>query len=309
MGRLKISLFGRLCVQGDDDTLPGLDARKAQELLCYTLLFAERPHYREKLANLLWENSSPALSKQYLRQTLWQLQSSLGDDSSNGSGLLIVESDWVRINPDADYWADVAEFEQAYARSRGTRGSELDDEKANALEKAVCLYRGDLLENWYQDWCILARERFQSMYLAMLDKLMSYCEAHQDFDRGIDYGDQILNIDVARERTYRRLMRLRCLAGDRTGAIRQFERCKEVLDHELGVEPAGQTVALYERIRDDEPFPLNSHSTNGHIISGNADTVGEVLSRLEHMRATLLKAQRQVEEDIKVVKKAITGQR
>jgi hypothetical protein len=45
------------------------------------------------------------------------------------------------------------------------------------------------------------------------------------------------------------MMRLHWLAGDRTAAIRQFDRCVAYLRTELGVEPAESTLALYERIR------------------------------------------------------------
>ena len=37
------------------------------------------------------------------------------------------------------------------------------------------VYRGDLLEGCYQDWCLFERERLQNAYLAMLDKLMVRC--------------------------------------------------------------------------------------------------------------------------------------
>jgi hypothetical protein len=46
-------------------------------------------------------------------------------------------------------------------------------------------------------------------------------------------------------------MRLRYLAGDRTGALRQFERCAAALDSELDVLPSRATVHLYEQIRGD----------------------------------------------------------
>jgi DNA-binding SARP family transcriptional activator len=43
-------------------------------------------------------------------------------------------------------------------------------------------------------------------------------------------------------------MRLHQLAGNRTGALRQFERCRTALDEELGVGPGRLTRSLYEEI-------------------------------------------------------------
>jgi hypothetical protein len=55
--------------------------------------------------------------------------------------------------------------------------------------------------------------------------LMAYSESRLDYDSGLAFGGRALRQHRARERTYYRLMRLHYLAGDRAGAIRQFQRC------------------------------------------------------------------------------------
>jgi hypothetical protein len=49
--------------------------------------------------------------------------------------------------------------------------------KALELLSYLLLYRGDLIEAWYQDWCIYERDRLQLTFLAMLEKLTADCEA------------------------------------------------------------------------------------------------------------------------------------
>src|SRR6185295_15496561 len=115
----------------------------------------------------------------------------------------LVDADWIQIDPAADVWVDVAQVEEAFNQAHGVPGQQLDDDHAEALRKAVCLYHGDLLEGWPQDWCLFERERLQNVYLMMLDKLMAYCEARQQYDEGIVYGATILRLDRARERTHR----------------------------------------------------------------------------------------------------------
>jgi two-component SAPR family response regulator len=114
----------------------------------------------------------------------------------------------------------------------------------------VALYRGSLLENWYQDWCIIDRERFQNMYVAMLGKIMLHCQSVGAYTEGIDYGHTLLSIDDANEQTYRRLMRLYYLDGDRTTALRQYQRCEAILRSEFQVKPSYRTALLYELIRE-----------------------------------------------------------
>jgi hypothetical protein len=52
-----------------------------------------------------------------------------------------------------------------------------------------------------QDWCLGEGERLQSAYLIILDKLMGYCESHQEYEAGMAYGQRIMRYERAREST------------------------------------------------------------------------------------------------------------
>lgn len=293
-----ISLFRGLSATFDDKTLDSLGAQKVQELFCYLLIYRDRPHLREQLMALLWEQSEPAQARKYLRQTLWQLQNSL---DGQGDQLLLAESDWIQINPQASYWLDVAQFEEAFLSVEGRPGQDLKPEEAKSLTEAIRLYKGDLLEGWYHDWCLFERERLQNIYLAMLDKLMGYCEAHNKHDEGIRFGMCILQLDHARERTHRRLMRLRYLAGDRTGALRQYDRCLKALNQELNVKPSWRTKEIYKQIIDD--------NLTGSTISSHSSSIGGLLPYLTHLHTTLEEAQRRVQDDIELIKMVLDERR
>jgi len=51
-------------------------------------------------------------------------------------------------------------------------------------------------------------------------------------------------------------MRLQYLAGDRAGAVRQFQRCVAALQEELGIRPSRRTREVYEKICADQLDPL-----------------------------------------------------
>jgi DNA-binding SARP family transcriptional activator len=281
-----------------------------QELLSYLLLFRDRYHGREKLITLLWSDRSTAQSRRYLRQTLWQLHSALAISGHPTTNFLLVEDDWLQISPTIDLWLDVWEFEQAFAQVQGRPVSTLNDQEVYALDNAARLYRGDLLENWYQEWCIFERERLQNMYLAILDKLMDYCEWHQDYEVGIDYGTRILRCDRARERTHRRLMRLYSLAGDRTGALRQYESCVNTLKEELGVRPARRTLDLYHQIQDGGLIhPLRPSPANENLSADMATSLATILKALGHFQATLTHVQGQVNQNVESIKTVLDSRR
>lgn len=309
MPLLSVRLFGKLSVQHDERVVNGLDACKVRELFCYLLLYRQSPHPRESLAALFWGDSSTAQSKKYLRQALWELQTTLYAHLYPGQdGIFIVESEWVRLNPSAELWLDVAIFEQAFALTQGIAGSSLDSNGVEVLRIATGLYQGDLMEGCYQDWCLCERERLQSAYLIMLDKLMDYCESRQEYEAGLAYGQCVMRYERARESTHRRLMRLHYLAGDRTAALRQYSRCVEALADELDVDPARRTVALYEQIRADEfknstpppsePGPEIDAATAPFT---EALEVMDVMDQLKQLRLVLTDIQGRVQEDIRAV--------
>jgi DNA-binding SARP family transcriptional activator len=249
---LRVRLFGKLRVEYGGNTVAGLEGGRVQELFAYLLLHRDRPLARESLATLLWSDSSTEQARKYLRQTLWQLQTALDATVPEaGTRILHVETDWVAIDVDANLWLDIAEFEQSINGSRGIPGAELDATAREALEHVSYLYRGNLLDGWYMDWCLFERERLQNLYLSLLDKLLAACEAQHQYEAGFALGARLLSCEPAHERTHRRLMRLHYMSGDRTAALRQFHGCTAILNRELGVQPSRRTLELYHQIESD----------------------------------------------------------
>jgi DNA-binding SARP family transcriptional activator len=310
---LKVRLFGKFRVENGEQRTEGLDSGKPQELFCYLLLHRTQNHNRETLAGTLWESSSTSQSKKYLRQTIWQLQNILQNgEISFKPPLLIIESDWIRINPEANLWLDVAEFEKIYSNVHGLQGWELDAGTIQSLDYAVELYRDDLLLGWYQDWALFERERLQNMFLSILDKLMVYCEAHGKYETGINYGMRILTFDCARERTHQSLIRLYYLSGDRTSALRQYMRCEKALLEELGVGPAKSTMNLYEIVKTDDKIDPHFNPTTlpEKLITPEPLKllIPNVVGQLKEIHWFLANAQQRVQNDIEALEQALKGQ-
>ena len=298
MSGLRFRLFGKFSASLDAETVQGLDAGKDQELLSYLLIHRDRPHSREALASLLWGNTSTEKSKKYLRQALWHLHAALNKEEA--SEVLLVDHDWLSLNPQTDLWTDVSDFERAYSDAEGIPGKHLDSKQALALKYAAALYNDDLLPGWYQDWILFERERLQNMYLLILDKLIGYLQYHQQYEVAQGYGATILKYDPARERTHRQLMYLYQLGGDRTAALRQYDRCVSALKQELGVKPERRTVELYERIKADQVTGAGESPDNS--LSIPRDSVSpEIVSRLKQLQTILSGVQRRIQRDIKAV--------
>jgi predicted ATPase len=61
-------------------------------------------------------------------------------------------------------------------------------------------------------------------------------------------------------------MQAYALASDRSNAIAQFEVCREILWSELGVEPAEETVALYESIKLGYYGPISANGLQEPLV-------------------------------------------
>lgn len=248
---LQVRLLGKFEVSWNGQCLTTLDGQKNQELLAYLLLHKDVPLSREKVAHLMWPDcASTFQAKKYLRKALWKIQSSFNIEPKL-QAILKIDPEWIELVNQEWLSVDVYDLEAAYHTVENKDGVHLNDNSINLLDATVQNYRGEFLEGHYLDWCLFVRERFELMFLILLDKLMNYCEENQFYERGCFYGLNILRFDPAREQTHRRLMRLYAKANMRIEAIRQYNLCNQILKDELDIEPSQLTKQLFYAIQAD----------------------------------------------------------
>jgi DNA-binding SARP family transcriptional activator len=172
-------------------------------------------------------------------------------------------------------WTDARQMREAHERVRDRRGAELGEADVQATRNAIELYEGELLEGWYQDWCIHQRERYRTMRLALLEKLLSHAEHLYRWDEALTYAETILEEDRAHERTHLRLMRIHVARGDRTAAIRQYVACREALQQEFAVEPGPDVVAVYEQAREGHSLRVADVISTDDVEEWWADRHGD----------------------------------
>ena len=306
MADWEVRLFGKPIIQCYGKAWSGPENNHAQEIFLYLLSHRRAVHSRESLACLLWGDSPTDQSRKQLRQTLWRLRScdSLPAEMKCDF-LLSIDKEYIQINPAIECSVDTEVFEQAYNQIKGR--SAIDATLAEPLREAVQLYRGGFLENYWQDWCIYERERLQNMYLAMLDKLVEWCLVQKRFEEGFEYTERILRLDPASERAHQQIMRLHHYSGNRTAALRQFERCVKALKDELGVEPAKKTLMLFEQIRADR-LDSGSYPTF-QTDSQSSFSLSDLLAHLKQSHSKLAELQKEIQRDIQLVEYCLPRRR
>jgi DNA-binding SARP family transcriptional activator len=138
MAELQIRLLGELDLRLGESRLPPLESARARSLLAYLLLHREAAQPRQRLAFVLWPDSTESQARTNLRHVLHKLRRAL-PDADRFVDVLPRTLQW---NGDAPFRLDVAIFEEALARAARADG----DAALAALREAVEAYTGDLLE-------------------------------------------------------------------------------------------------------------------------------------------------------------------
>ena len=232
---------------------------KVRALLAYLAVEAESPRRREALATLFWPDQSPKLARQSLRQSLSTLRRAIQDRSASPSFLLI-EGDTIQLNRSSNVWLDVDAL-QMHLREASEHAHPHPDVETcqtciQSLEKAVALYRGDFLEGLllsdsieFEEWAMIWRERLRTQVLTALYHVTRHYLHRGKYALAQTYALRQVEMEPYREEAHRQLMLILARSGQRSAALAQYETCRRFLNKELGVEPARETRALYERIR------------------------------------------------------------
>ena len=271
VNRLTLTLFGGFDAQVDDGTPLPLTSRKAQALLAYLAVRPGQLHPRDKLATLLWPDTSDEQARQSLRVALVALRRAL---RSVGPALLISRAESLGLAALA-LEVDVVAFERCI--SSGT---------PEALTEAARLYRGDLLAGFrvteapFEDWLTAERRRLSELAVEGLGKLLQHQLAEGPASAAVQTALRLVALDPLQEPVHRALMRLYVAQGRRGAALTQYQVCVAVLRRELGADPENETRRLYQDI-------LRTPSSAGDVRHGQAQSPGHLVSRIAPARPDL----------------------
>ena len=250
-------MLGELYLRLGDRRLPPLESARAESLLAYLLVHRDAPQPRERIAFVLWPDSSEPQARTNLRKVLHTLRRALPD----ADRFLEVTQRTLQWRSDAPASLDLDTFERAIARSRW--------EDVTALREAVDAYGGDLLASSYDEWLVEERERLRDLYAHALQRLAEALADGGEHADAVRHGERLLRLDPLREESCRLVMRLHDGRGDRARALRAYHACASALARELGVEPSAATRAGYEALVPAvEAQPPASAQSPTHALIG-----------------------------------------
>lgn len=230
--RLVVRLLGEVSVTLDGRPVPDLAAPRVQRLLARVALAPGAAVRRDRLAGSLWPDSTEAQARTNLRKLLHDVRHVL-------DAFLDARSQEVRWRTGPDVEIDVVAFTAALAR---------DDPRA-----AVGHYGGDLLPGCADDWVLAERERLRRLAVDALAGLAAAAAQAGDDEASVRHARALLRHDAVHEPAHRLLMAALARRGERTEALRTYERFAAALADELGVAPEPATRLLHEQLRRAAP--------------------------------------------------------
>lgn len=231
---------------------------KAKQLFQLLLTYRKQLLPRELIYQLLWPEVDEKAANRDFKVALNALMKALEPNRTARSTPFYIQRHGTSygFNLASGYELDVEQFE--YAVQHGLREKEDRERRKEWLSKAIQLYQGDyLLEQRYEDWSIEERERFQVLFLRAAEQHAYFLVQDGEYEACIQLSSRILQLDPCWEEAYRLQMLCYYQLQHRAQALKVYEKCKHVLEEELGVEPLPETVELWSLIRETKPLPFH----------------------------------------------------
>lgn len=259
---VRIRLLGafEVSVDGVTHTEQAWSRRQAASLVKALALAPRGRLHREQLIDRLWPHLHPETAAPRLHKAAHYARRVLGE------GSVVLDRETVSLFPEDPPVADVHEFTERATAAVAATAPELAAEAAD-------LYRGELLpDDRYVEWLEDERERLTRLYVEVL--------------RAAGRWEAILAVDPADEEAHLTLAHRLARAGDRNGALRQFERLERALRQELGVGLSPTAQALRERVlRMPAPAaPPGPERRTGPVVVGRDAQTARTRALLQEVR-------------------------
>ena len=113
---------------------------------------------------------------------------------------------------------------------------------------AISALSVDLLPDWYDDWAIADAEEWRQLRLHALDALAEKLTAVGRYGDATSAALAAVRAEPLRETAHAALIRVYLAEGNRAEALAAYERYREMLRKELGLEPTEFIQALVQTI-------------------------------------------------------------
>ena len=206
--------------------------RSCQRLIGFLALW-ERPVLRSFVSGNLWPDSDTEHANASLRSTLWRLPNGRAQRLVRVTAGQLALAESVHV----DYRDALAWSRAVLANSAGPLPPPWTLGEIGVLSREV-------LPDWYDEWVLLARERFRQLRLHALESLCEQLAAVGRFGEALLAGLSAVAIEPLRESAHRRVIAVHLAEHNPVEAIRQYRSYEQLLRDELSLRPSAELRAM-----------------------------------------------------------------
>ncbi|GAA6525060.1 BTAD domain-containing putative transcriptional regulator [Intrasporangium sp. DVR] len=206
-----------------------------------------------ELIDALWGEDPPRSAAKSLQTFVARLRNTLDPVRSNGTGPILTEGSGYRLAVDSTA-VDAERFVNLLTVARTAMREGRDAVAAEILEEALALWRGPAYAGFEgASWARAEARRLEELRLDAADDLLA---ARLDLGRGAEVvaeAERRLGEDPLRERLWCLLVLALYRGGRQGDALAAFERARETLADELGVDPGPELRELHAKVLAHDP--------------------------------------------------------
>ncbi|RLC63687.1 MAG: hypothetical protein DRI01_04735, partial [Chloroflexi bacterium] len=212
---------------------------RAKEMFFY-MLSCGIGQTREQITAALWPDLSPAKGTSNFHINLYRARKAVFP------GIFTLEQGRYKLNPDLNIWFDVAEFEGVLSQTENPITN--SEAWAANLEKAIQVYRGPFMEEFYSEWTEIRRRELEHKYLRVLSLLANFYGDKGNYDRAIALLEKSLAIDPYQDEIYCHIMEWCLVVGDKASAMQTYKRYIDTVVGETEFGPSARMQELHKRM-------------------------------------------------------------
>ncbi|MGA9275590.1 AfsR/SARP family transcriptional regulator [Ilumatobacter sp.] len=230
----------------DEGDLPGHQVRIALA----TLALERQPVAHDTLASIVWNDAPPPRWKSALAAVVSKTRTLITSTGLDGSSVLTSSTGTYAFSPPPEMWIDLERARRSLDRAEGDLRHERTRAAASEATVASAILRRPLLPGEECRWLDDARrDKGDALYRCYVVLSSAWCRLG-DHQLASGTAESAIRLDPWREVGHRLLIDAERARGDRSAALRAFERCERILADDVGVRPSPETLDLADLLRD-----------------------------------------------------------
>jgi DNA-binding SARP family transcriptional activator/predicted ATPase len=284
---VRVSVLGAVSVASGGGELSGhaLGGRRAR-LAIVALALADGPVPSERLATMIWGDELPTSWKPALRGIVRSIRTAVSTIAPNEQLVLTAPAGYALApGVGVDVRETAAALDSALERLENSRA----DAAIPLLQAAAELSPDLFLPSEDLAWIAEERRGLAELRRSARETLVTAAGLVGDNRRAVRIARELVADDPTDEGAHRTLIAALDRDGDRVGAVQAYEYCRSTLADELGIDPSGETVAVYlAALRSSAPVTVGRLPETESTFVGRTRELGEIADAFVRSRLVTL---------------------